>query len=407
MSMRAVEERAERIEACARGVLGDGAFLGALAEAAAAAEVSEAMLRWGLHETLTQWTAQRLLGVWRDELGDFCKGRVWVGPERAGLVLARTVPPAGLQSVMWAWLAGAKAFVRPAKHQRALWRAWHVAVARQDARLGEATEVCAFGREPAQEAAFAQSAQVLAVYGGETAVAKWRGLFGGEVVAHGHRVSAAFVGAEALRDEARWDAVLEGLAWDVCAWDQRGCLSPVCVVVEAQDAADEARWLRMAERWATWALPRVEAQIPAGPWSAEILGARRHFIRAQMLEAEVFEGEGNGGCKGVMLSYPHEAAWGGEGCLHRVVTARIVRSEAEAVERLRDFRPHLSCLGIAAGGQDTEEQKRKLAHALAWAGLNRVCDIGHMQRPPLGWRHDGRGVLLPLMRAVDLEPSCC
>ncbi len=288
-----------------------------LGEAAEAAEVSEAMLRWGLHEALGQWTVLGLLEVWRSELGAFCKGRVWVGPERVGLVLARTVPPAGLQSVMWAWLAGAKAFVRPAKHLQVLWRAWHQAVMRHDARLGAATEVCAFGREPLREAEFAQNAQVLAVYGGEAAVAKWRGLKGsGDFVAHGHRVSVAFVGVEVLGDEGRWDGVLEGLAWDVCAWDQRGCLSPVCVVVEAQDAADEARWLRMAERWATWALPRVEAQIPAGAWSAEVFGARRHFIRAQMLEAEVFEGvgggerEGEGGGDGVVSVWGGVGGWG-------------------------------------------------------------------------------------------------
>ncbi len=63
------------------------------------------------------------------------------------------------------------------------------------------------------------------------------------------------------------------------------------------------------------------------------------------------------------------------------MTARLVRSEAEAVERIAGFGPYLSCLGIAGG-----EGEERLAQKLAWAGLNRVCEIGQMQRPP--WAGD-------------------
>jgi len=44
-----------------------------------------------------------------------------------------------------------------------------------------------------------------------------------------------------------------------------------------------------------------------------------------------------------------------------------------------------------------------LAAALARLGASRLCRFGSLQAPPLGWHHDGRGVLAPLARFCDDE----
>jgi hypothetical protein len=36
-------------------------------------------------------------------------------------------------------------------------------------------------------------------------------------------------------------------------------------------------------------------------------------------------------------------------------------------------------------------------------GVSRVCSLGTMQTPPLGWRHDGRPALADLVRWIDWE----
>jgi hypothetical protein len=40
---------------------------------------------------------------------------------------------------------------------------------------------------------------------------------------------------------------------------------------------------------------------------------------------------------------------------------------------------------------------------LAHWGVTRVCPIGQMQNPPLGWRHDGRPTLGDLVTWMDWE----
>jgi hypothetical protein len=49
-----------------------------------------------------------------------------------------------------------------------------------------------------------------------------------------------------------------------------------------------------------------------------------------------------------------------------------------------------------------DERAMALAGELANIGVNRVCRIGQMQRPPLTWQHDGRPNLADLVRWTDL-----
>ena len=63
--------------------------------------------------------------------------------------------------------------------------------------------------------------------------------------------------------------------------------------------------------------------------------------------------------------------------------------------------PHLAAVAIEGFGADA----RGAARQLAALGASRVCPPGRMQAPPLGWHHDGQGVLAPLCRFSDLEVS--
>jgi len=44
-----------------------------------------------------------------------------------------------------------------------------------------------------------------------------------------------------------------------------------------------------------------------------------------------------------------------------------------------------------------------LALKFAHLGAKRICPLGEMQRPPLGWRHDGRPALGDLVTWCDWE----
>ena len=59
----------------------------------------------------------------------------------------------------------------------------------------------------------------------------------------------------------------------------------------------------------------------------------------------------------------------------------------------------LAGVAVAGFGEGSSE----LARELAQRGASRICAPGTLQAPPLDWRHEGRGVLLPLTRFADRE----
>ena len=85
--------------------------------------------------------------------------------------------------------------------------------------------------------------------------------------------------------------------------------------------------------------------------------------------------------------------------LHRFVRVASARDLSALVEALRPLGPHLAGAALAGFGRRTG----RVARALADLGASRICPAGALQRPPLAWRHDNRGVLAPLARFADLE----
>jgi hypothetical protein len=86
-------------------------------------------------------------------------------------------------------------------------------------------------------------------------------------------------------------------------------------------------------------------------------------------------------------------------CLHRFIYVKGVKDLTDALQSADPVRGKVSTVGLAAAEQTMQE----LATDLARWGVNRVCPIGKMQRPPLAWRHDGRPPLGDLITWTDWE----
>jgi hypothetical protein len=372
-----------------------------LAAGCAQAGVSVEMLWWGVRETLGRWTEPALVALVERELGslaaldDHQRTRTMaVAPRLCLQVLARTVPPAGWQSVAMAWLVGAAALIRPSTHLAGLLEVFALSLAEAAPELAAVTWLArsdAGDRDWHQ--ALASHADALVIHGSDHAVAAWQSLARRDalVVAHGHRVSAAFLSLAGLH-EPNLSENLRGLALDLCTWDQTGCLSPVTLYVEdgGPVTADE-----VAQRLVADALPAVEAELPPGPADPGTTAARTLFVRSRLLEAQVHSSR----TAHVIVHADTGAGPLEPSCLHRVLLVRPVASVDALVATLRRAAPHLQ--GLAVGGP--RDLRAVLAERLAPAGLNRVCAPGHLQRPPLAWSHDGRGCLRPLVRWTDME----
>jgi hypothetical protein len=164
-------------------------------------------------------------------------------------------------------------------------------------------------------------------------------------------------------------AALAGLAVDLCAWDQAGCLSPQAVWTREDPAAVLPR---LAE-----AVRRVEAALPMSP-PAGAARARQVARTLGVMQGAVVET-----ASALLIALPVARFRGSPG-------ARTLWLLPAAPGALEPLAPHLSCLAFAGD----PAQRPAVA-----AGV-RVCSPGQMQRPPLTWAHDGRANLTVMLRRV-------
>jgi hypothetical protein len=209
-------------------------------------------------------------------------------------------------------------------------------------------------------------------------------------VGYGPKLSLAAIGASADADDASACAAL-----DIALFDGRGCLSPAIVAIEDRPSG---RARDIAARIASH-LARLATELPRGSVApVEHLGL--HELRAEWCahpDAEAFMA---GSCTQYGVVLLPESATPRPGTL-RNVPALALASDAALEALCRRLAPSLSALGHTGFALP----RAALARAAARGGASRLCPLGHMQRPPLAWRHDGRGTIEALLRYIDIEPG--
>ncbi|PIE17015.1 MAG: hypothetical protein CSA66_06970 [Proteobacteria bacterium] len=322
----------------------------ALLEATIAIGFSEGVARAGLTAETEAWRApgavERVLAELPPDLDPARLPRVVL------VIAAATLPASALRAVLFARLLGARALLKPATGQAGIAHAIAAADASVEARCFPSADAAAL------DAAVAE-ADAVVVLGSDAATEAVRARVPGDkaFVGYGHRVSAAWIHTP---DEA----TLSGLARDLCAWDQAGCLSPRVVWTAGEPE-------RVASELAD-AVRAVEARLPQRLDAGAARARLAELTRAQMLGR----------------------AW-------RTDTAVVATLPSPAF-RLGPGRRFLWVLPADRGAlRAIEADLSTLAcDAAPPAGLReavRICGPGDMQRPALDWLHDGLPNLPPLL----------
>jgi len=315
------------------------------------------------------------------------------GPRFLVVVCARGVPTTPVEDLVAALCVKAPVWLKPATGADDLAERFASTIMAEDARLGEGIEVAEWPESAATEAF--EWAEVVVATGREATLGSVRAALGAEarMVPHGPRLSVAIVLREALEER---DRTIADLADDVALAGQTGCLSPVVAYVEADAARVEAlvEPLRRAcgERWAGF--PRRDS--PAGE-------------RAAWGEWFALAGVERAAGTGLALAGGPADAWSVRAVARarppdpppapRIVTLAPVEDAGVVAELCSSRRGRVATVGVAGPRGRLEA----IAPALAEAGVERVAPLGAMQRPPLGWRRDGRPTLGDLVRWVDRQ----
>ncbi len=322
------------------------------------------------------------------------------GPELTALIAAGGILDPVVFSAMIGFLARSAVLVKCARGASWLPRLYAHSVYETDPKLGACLEVAQWeGGEESLESALFREIDCLVAMGGEAALQDLRERLPPDVrfLPHGHRVSFIYVSRGALEDQPLSD-LARGIASDVIAWNQCGCLSPHVAYVQGGGSPGPDR---LADAVAA-ELARCEREWPRGPLEKAEAGRIDNMRRLYALR--------QASCEGVfLLSSKGSTAWTvvfdseprfQASPLCRFLHVKAVEGLEEALGGAAEVQGRVSTVGLAA----QEGEAPHLVSRLARWGASRVCPVGRMQEPPLAWRHDGRPALGDLVRWTDWEP---
>jgi len=365
-----------------------------------AAGFSPAVVREGLSVALAEWTGDALLALVARELGgpaalDAAQPTMASPFDLTATLLAGALPAPALLALVAPLALRSPLLARPSSHDPVTPRVVARDLAEIDAGLAACLEIVSFPADDAAALDAFVSADCVVATGSDATVASVAARVRPprRFVGYGHRVSVALLGPEALRGEVLQQAA-RGLALDVALWDQLGCLSPVSVLVAAEGdgATPVAEALAQALREIERRLPRGRVDVAAKALLASERGAAEMRAAAGRPVA-VLGATGEPFCV-----VREEDAAPRPAPLHRFVRVCPV-APGDLVRALTPLAPQLAGVALAGFGPRTPA----LGRALADLGASRICRPGRLQAPPLAWRHDGQGVVTPLVRLADFE----
>jgi len=328
------------------------------------AELSPEMLDWALRTTLETVTHEALRAC-RDALTRDLHPHRPVPARLHSLVLSSNLCTASIKPIVWSLLVGAPVALKLAASDEGLTELFALALTLTDEQIGQCVLPTRFSRadEPLTRSLFA-AADAISIYGSDHTVQALSEFVpaGAERIAHGHGLGAAFVAAQ----DPDLEAFATGLALDVAAYDQRGCLSPQVVFVEGSERG------RTIARLLADALAPLATSLPRAPLSVPHASRQVQWRRVGEALGELFEGDG------------YSVAFDDQGpvraCpLGRNIAVHTVANQGELAERLTPFGVHLKCL---AAQSDVGPLPPPLSPRLSAPGF--------MQRPTLLDLHDGR-----------------
>jgi acyl-CoA reductase-like NAD-dependent aldehyde dehydrogenase len=354
------------------------------------AEACEALSKsTGLSEAMVAWGARTTLETMRPEslraLAEEARAAGGEPISALSIVLAGNLFTAAARAVLVPLLLGIPVTVKASSRETLFPRLLQEALRRVDPELGEAIEIVVFaGGDVERETSLIEGAERTAVYGSDRTIdAMQQRHPNANLIAHGHGVSAAYCGPEALR-EGQVEETIEQLALDVCAYDQRGCLSPQIIYAAADS---EPALFTFVERLASEGLAALEKELPRGPLPVDVGAAQAQWRGLAEVEGSLVVGN----TYGIAVRPPQPVRWSPG---YRNVTLAPVRDRAEAVRAMEAFGTSLKCVGadpISSASLGVELDRNEALSAY-------LCPLGTMQTPPLDALADGKPVWQGLLR---------
>ncbi|MEM9192042.1 MAG: acyl-CoA reductase [Myxococcota bacterium] len=339
------------------------------------------MVAWALDVSLGEFTQEKLLEAWHRWQPASLPTQ---SPRLTVQLLAGNVFSASFSAIALPLLARSPVIAKASVRELAGPLLFAEAIRASDADLGMAVEVVSFARsDPSLLRALVSQADVVGVYGSDRTLADIRASLPATThfQPHGHGLGVAHVSRDVLEDDALAQDAARGLALDVAAYDQRGCLSPHAAFIEAKsERAGEIFCERVFEQLGT-----LHAELPRGSLPMSVGAAQLQWRGVAASRGTLLEGDG------FAVSYE------GDGPLrlspgYRNLGVYLVKDQGRFFARLAPLGAHLKAIGTSV--DQVPVLRRDIPPPLA----PRISTLGTMQKPPLGGPADGLNPFAGLCR---------
>ncbi len=353
----------------------------------------------GLSVSMIDWATRTTLGTIREDALLALAQQARSTSDQAldpvamlSVVLAGNVFTASVRGVVVPLLFGVPVLAKASSKETMFTAMLKDALRSADSRLGASMDLVTFpGGDIEREAALIELAEAVSVYGGDETIAAMKARLGdASLIAHGHGVSLAYCGTGAL-DDAHIDDTIAGLSLDICAYDQRGCLSPQLVYVEETPHQSVANF---AKRLADEGLGPMSRTLPRGPLPVPVGAAQAQWRGIAEVEGTLVRGD----TYALSIRQAQPIRWSPA---YRNVTLAPVRGLDEAFKAMAPIGSSLKCVGTdAASMSDVRARLTQSPQLRAYA-----CAIGAMQTPTLDAPADGRPIWHGLFRHQETNSA--
>lgn len=301
-----------------------------------------------------------------------------IAPRRIYHVLSSTLPVSGWRTLLEGLLLGSENLLQCPGEQRD-------AMARFRAALPPSLQRLVHILPGYSEDALA-SAEAIVVFGRDETIRLFQSRCrkGQLFMGYGHRASFLWLG-ELLHPT---EALAASVVRDLTKYDQLGCLSPQCLILEPGAAIFPLAQLLVR------ALSQEARARPIRRGAAEAARIRDARAVACALGWPSWDDGDELQWTVVVRDLPQFQPT----CGHRVIYLDAVPRE-RLESWLSPLVGHLSTVGV--GGALPAPVRRLFCRL----GATRFCPAGTMQDPPPLWHHDGRPPLIDLIRWIDWEGS--
>jgi hypothetical protein len=360
---------------------------------AAGSGLSEPMVEWALESALSPLTYDVLRQVEQSPRPPHERAARARPGHLCVVVLAGNVVTGAARAVGWPLLFGWPVLAKASSGDDTLARLLEAALAESDPELGDAYRTVTYPAElESLHAALFEQADAVAAYGSDGTVQRIRAQLGATVsfMAHGHGLGVAFVARTALAARESAQLAARGLALDVAAYDQRGCLSPHAAWVERGGLVSPEQFAELLER----ELGLLRTTLPRGRLPIESAGAQLSWRGIGALRGTLREGDG------YAVSFEEEGAFRVSPGYRNLQVIGLTAPD-QLPDKLAPLGVHLKCIGFAGGPISARDELGLLRQRLPAGVAPRLCMVGEMQRPPVHALHDGLPAWDGLLRWTD------